>query len=143
MPRPRKPTALLELNGAFRNHPERREGRKNEPHPDGPFGEPPVCLSDAEKEAWHELNSIAPRGVLTNADRPLAETYCRLMAKQRKDGIGGRYGLSTGELSQLIQCLIRMGLTPADRSKISIAKPQEASNPFIELANENRDNRVN
>lgn len=139
MARPRKPTSVLELNGSLRSHPERARARKNEPKPTGPLGNPPESLSAAEKSVWFELESLAPPNVLTNADRWTVELACRLMATVREDGIGGKHGLSVGELSQLIQCLIRMGMTPADRSKIGISKDNAPKNPFAEVEADEED----
>lgn len=136
MSRPRKPTALLELNGAFRKDPKRGRARASEPIPTGPLGDAPKYFSKRVRDIWNELASLAPAGVLTNADRWLAETTCLLMAKQRRYGIGGRDGIATGELSILNQCLIRIGLTPADRSKVSVPKRNDAPNPFSELVDE-------
>lgn len=136
MARPRKPTKILELNGAFKNHPKRGRARANEPVPNGPLGEAPSYLRGREKALWSELASIVPSGVLTIADRWLVEVACGLIYKRRRFGIGGRDGVTTGELSQLIQCLARMGMTPADRSKISVPKAPDTSNPFTQLANE-------
>lgn len=128
MPRPRKPTALLELSGAFRKHPERK--RPNEPKPTGPLGAPPSRLSPDDRVAWFELDAINPAGVLTNADRWLVELAARLMARLRQHGLGGENGLSAGQLAQLNRCLSQMGMTPADRSKVSVIVAREEPNPF-------------
>jgi hypothetical protein len=66
MARPNKPTALLELNGAFKKDPARRRAREHEPKPSGPLGEPPASFPPNQKQAWLELSSQAPPGVLTN-----------------------------------------------------------------------------
>ena len=131
MARPRKPSALLELSGAFRKHPDRR--REGEPKPKLALGAPPKSLDPEERLMWLELKRLAPAKVLTYADRWLVEICCRLMAKVRAEGIGGRRGVSVGELSQLTIGLRQMGLTPADRSRITVA-PDEEPNTFADLA---------
>jgi len=134
MGRSRKPTAILELTGAFRRHPERRRARGHEPRPSGPLGDPPRCLNRNERQAWRELERLAPARVLTNADRWLVEIASRLMAKMRKPG---GPGLRPGELGILTQCLSRMGLSPADRSKVVVvAENDDTQNPFARLAAE-------
>src|ERR1017187_10224466 len=131
MARPRKPTAELERKGAFKHDPQRRTARANEPIPTGELGDPPYHLRIAEKRVWSELAALAPPGVMKNSDRLLLEITCGLMAKLR-DRNPMRGGLKAAELSLLIQCLGRMGLTPSDRSKIGIPE-QPPANPFSEF----------
>lgn len=52
-------------------------------------------------------------------------------------------GLSTGELNMLEKLLGKMGLTPADRSKISVPADEKAVNPFAEIAQETKPARPN
>src|ERR1035441_3448476 len=92
MPKPRKPTKLLELSGALKRNPGRYANRLHEPKAAGSLGDPPERLSGTEKAAWHELAQLAPDGVLTKADRWLVEITCRLMAAGREHGFGGRHG---------------------------------------------------
>jgi phage terminase small subunit len=130
MARPRKPTAELERAGGFDAHPERRRARENEPVPTGPLGDPPEHLTDGQKAIWHELAGQVPEGVLTIADRFLVEIVCRQMAKLR-----ARKPLKAAEMNQIISCLSRMGLTPADRSRVGVPKRSESEqDPFAELA---------
>lgn len=138
MARPRKPTSVLELTGQFKKHPERKRARKDEPTSNGPLGDPPKSFSSAEKSCWVEILELAHQGVLTKADRWAVEVACRIMAKIRaKDGgIGGRYGASNGEVTQLSNLLGRFGMTPADRSKVGVPGKQEEDNPFAQLAAE-------
>jgi hypothetical protein len=115
--RPRTSTASLESRGAFVHNPGRRVARANEPRPTGALGRPPKHLLDEEKRIWRELARIAPPGVLTNSDRWLAEIAVRLMTRTRQGTA------RTMEFSQLVQCLAKMGLTPADRSRVSAVPP--------------------
>jgi phage terminase small subunit len=137
MPKPRKPTKLLELSGAMKRNPGRYANRLHEPKSNGPLGEPPDRMSAAEQSAWHELVRLVPDGVLTKADRWIVEIACRLMAAGREHGFGGRHGISAGEVGLLNGCLRSMGLTPADRSKVNVTGDEaEEANPFAELASE-------
>jgi hypothetical protein len=130
MARPRTPTEVLSLKGAFKKHPERKDARKGEPRPSGELGDPPAFLSPQQAEIWLELANICPPRVLTNADRWTVEIAVRLMAKVRDESI------TNGQLAQLIVCLSRMGMTPSDRSKIGIPENAEEENPFEEIARE-------
>jgi hypothetical protein len=118
MSRPRKPTATLEETGAFIKHPERKRQRSAEPIPTAPLGEPPLHLGTAEKVIWLELSEIIPPNVAKNSDRFAVEMLVSLMATFRS----GR--ASVGEMSQLASLLGRMGLTPADRSRIKTTNDQ-------------------
>jgi len=136
MARPRTPTATLKLKGSFKTHPERLKARAGEPKPSGILGDPPEDFKPNEKAAWFELSSIAPPQVLTNADRWSVELACKIMARFRSGGVGGRDGITTSELAQLVQLLGRMGMTPADRSRISVPQRAEEDNPFAKIAAE-------
>jgi hypothetical protein len=143
MGRPRKPTAILELNGAFKRNPARGRARANEPKPDPDLGLPPGRLTKNEKAAWYEIVSNAPRGVLAKSDRLLIEGCARILAKWWKDGSGGRYGVSVGEQSLLWQGLSKMGFTPSDRSKVTVPPEEKATDPFAEIAQETKSTRPN
>ena len=83
MARPRTPTALLELRGAFRNHPSRLRERKNEPLVTIALPDPPHHLTPSVASMWREMQT---RGFwLTSADRFFLEIAARLMADQRRD----------------------------------------------------------
>jgi hypothetical protein len=127
MARPRDPAALQKLKGVDKKNPKRM---REEPEPTGPLGEPPSHFTNEEKAVWYELGTLAPPRVLTNADRWLVELACSLMARKRKDGIGGRAGLNNGELAMLAQCLSKMGMTPSDRSKVGVPPEKPKDNPF-------------
>jgi phage terminase small subunit len=134
MARHRTPTQQLEQRGAFEKDPQRRSERQHEPRPSGPLGDPPEYLSPAAQGVWHELASQVPDGVLTIADRFLVEIVSRQMARLRSGE-----ELKAAETNQIISCLSRMGLTPADRSRVAVPPPpEETRDPFAELAAEGR-----
>lgn len=134
MSRPRTPTNLLELSGAFDKNPQRR---RRDPKSSGPVGAAPVSLNEVERAIWNELRRQAPDKVLTAADRCLLEIVCRLMARFRLAGttIPGTdrifLPLSNGELNALMQGIAKLGFTPVDRAKISVGSGKEQEdNPF-------------
>jgi hypothetical protein len=76
MSRPRTPTAVLELRGAFKAYPERARERAGEPRPTEPLGEPPGRLKSHEKAAWREM---AKHGFwLTSADQFMVQIAASL-----------------------------------------------------------------
>lgn len=118
----RTPTNILELRGSFQHDPQRR--RPDEPIPAGDLGQAPRHLTAAQRRVWRELAEIVPPGVLGDSDRWIVEIAARLMAKLRDAG-----ELGPGQLAQLVGCLARLGMTPADRSRIG-TKPKSPENPF-------------
>jgi hypothetical protein len=131
----RKPTKQLEDSGAFEHDPQRRRAREHEPVPDGPLGDPPEYFSEAQRGIWQELAEQVPHGVLTVADRILVEITAKLIARMRDP----EDQLKASETNQIISCLSRMGLTPADRSRVAVPKPaEETPDPFAELAAQGR-----
>jgi len=124
-------TAKLALNGGLQHDPKRYANRTAEPVPSGPIGNPPKDFSPALKSIWKELKSQSPPGVLTNSERLILEVLCRLVDKLRQGTI------STGETSQLLNCLARLGMTPTDRVRVQlvppVAKPNEQESVFATL----------
>jgi hypothetical protein len=80
--------------------------------------------------------SEAPAGVLTNADRKHVELACRLLYRIRKEQA------KSGDYSRLDVLLGKMGMNPADRSKVNVtpgllpSNDSPESNPFEEIAAE-------
>ena len=109
MARPKKPTKILELSGAFKKDPQRR--RPNEPKPNTPVGDCPAHLTPQERVAWVEISEMCVVGVLTGADRAHLEVAACLLAEYRKDK-----EIRTATL--LEKYLSKMGLNPSDRSRV-------------------------
>src|ERR1700678_4196096 len=127
MGRPRKPTRLLELNGALKRNPQRYLDRANEPRPTSAVGDPPEdflrphsTLAARHLRIWHELLAQAPHGVITGCDRMLLENTCRLQAQIE---CGER---SAAVFNQVRSNLADLGMTPAGRSKVSVARPKSS-----------------
>ena len=154
MGRPRKPVQLLELNGSLKKHPDRR--RNPGPNDPRPFGDPPDRLPAEIRPYWLELTSMTAPGVLAISDRWAVELAARLYFKAVNEPdipaileLAATAGLSpaetkrlirsqmiTGnELSNLRSLLASLGLTPADREKLSIPT-EKPVNKFALLKNE-------
>lgn len=123
MARPRTPTKVLEARGAFKKDPQRK--RDGEPECNNPLGAPHESLNEMEAKCWHELAHNAPAGVLTEADRIPMEMASALLAEFRLD----RAAFTGQKLARLQSLCGAFGMTPADRAKLSIEKPKDAS-PF-------------
>ena len=112
MARPRTPTAVLELRGAFKNHPSRLKARKNEPIVTSALPDPPPSLPKPVKSAWVEMQAYGYW--LTSADRFLIEIAATLMAGYRFDNI------KSGDVSLLIWLLGKIGFSPKERDRMNL-----------------------
>lgn len=126
MARPRKPTAVLDLKGAFKKNPSRGKARANEPVLDGKIGNAPIALDEAERDLWDELARVG--SWLADGDRLMLEIACRLMVLFRTNKLDG------GGISKLITALSKLGFSPTDRSKVNApgAKEPEAD-PYADF----------
>lgn len=122
--RPRKPTAVLELNGAFGRNPNRE--RPDEPRPQGKPGDAPDYLGEDGAAIWNEM--VAVGFWLTDADVFLLEVAVRYLDHFRK-------GTDDPKLvSPLINVLNKLGFGPAERSKIKAPAAKEKPNdPFAQF----------
>jgi phage terminase small subunit len=126
MARPRKPTAALELKGAYQKDPQRKAARKDEPKPTGAVGPAPDFFDAAEVGIWNDLTGYG--FWLTDADRLMLEIAAKLMSMFRKDNLDG------GGISKLITALSKLGFSPTDRSKVQAPGAKEPeSDPFSEF----------
>jgi phage terminase small subunit len=125
MPRPRKPTTLLELAGVFDRNPARR---RVDPEISGALGKPPKHLDVERRKVWLELSKLLPLGVARNADRFSYELICDLMYRQRYQSITG------AELGSLVSLLSKFGRDPSSRAKVATpVSTKSESNPFLEF----------
>jgi hypothetical protein len=123
MPGKKKPTALLNARGSFKNRPSRK--REDEPIVTDPLGSPPESFKPDEVQAWREIASRAPLGVLTGADWQACVMASKLFAEFMRDS----EAFNAAKLSRLQSLLGSFGMTPSDRASLSIAQPK-AENPF-------------
>ncbi len=123
MPRPRKPTKLLAIQGGLRAT--RHRDREHEPEIIEPLGGPPEGWPIAAKLLWAELSNLIPPGVATKADRLTFELLCRLVGNMRE----GPEGLTAALAGQIRATCGLFGMSPADRSRVS-APRSPGQNPF-------------
>ena len=136
MGRNRKPTKLLELSGAFEKNPSRR--RESEPVCDEPVGPAPARLTENQAKAWNYLVDSAADvpGVLTRLDR----AYLELCAIALSDVWGydaseNKKPISAHALNTVGRMLGKLGMTPADRTRLGVVetKPDDDDYDFLPM----------
>ena len=110
MGRPRLPTEVQEIKGAFKHDPKRR--RAVGPKSTRGIGDPPGYFEPDEQLMWLEIVDDAPANVLTSADRTVIELLTRLRARFRRQWLTG------AEMASMTWCLSHLGFTPSDRSRV-------------------------
>jgi hypothetical protein len=103
---------LLELRGAFKNHPSRLKERKYEPLVLTGLPDPPPRLDKRADSMWLEMKA---KGFwLTSADKFLVEIAATLMAAYRDDR------LKSADTALLIRVLGKFGFSPNERGKLNL-----------------------
>ncbi|GAB4533082.1 MAG: hypothetical protein Kow00133_21150 [Amphiplicatus sp.] len=125
MPKPRTPTKILELKGAFRKDPQRR---RVDPKVEPGLGPPPDYFEAHEREIWREIEASAPEGVLARSDRLCVEMLVGLVAKLR-----AREPMKAAERAFMLSTLTRLGCTPADRSRVAEPKREEETGDLFDF----------
>lgn len=125
MPQRRKSASELALSGAGRRKPARYAGRGEAPQIE-PLGSVPRHLSTAQKAIWRQVVKLAPSGVLGAPDEFALEIAVRLIERSRREV------MKPSELSILLSLLGKLGLTPADRAKLTVTPepPAEEHDPW-------------
>ena len=120
MPAVRKPTVQLEASGAFKANPAR--ARHSEPNTGRGIGPAPDFLPEEQRKVWDEIVSDCAPGVFQSSDRTMMRVFTRLVAEFDADpaGFGGR------KYQTMLALFARCGMTPSDRSRVSV--PPESSN---------------
>lgn len=131
MARPRTPTNVLEMRGAFKKNPQR--ARVDEPPAEGDVGPMPASFNAVQKAAWEDVIAYCHTGVLCRADSLAVEMAAVLLAEFRTNP----GDMPAAKLARLDSLLGRFGMTPADRSKVSSQNTQHA-NPFNRFFNNGR-----
>lgn len=133
MARPRTPTNVLEMRGAFAKNPQR--ARPDEPEALGVIGPAPDHFELDQVAAWNEITSSCHAGVLCRADRLAVEQAACLLEMSRRRPIKLDSGdmqypeMKSSDRTMLIGLLARFGMTPSDRSKVTAPK-KETANAF-------------
>lgn len=112
--RPRTPTAILQLRGSL-ERPGLRAIRVGEPEPVRALPPPPVDMPVEVKECWREIVSICHDNIMCDADALIMEQLSYLLYKCRK----ASFDVHPSTLARFESCLAKLGMTPADRSRVA------------------------
>jgi hypothetical protein len=110
VPAVRKRTNVLKLTNA--GHRERMRARDGEVISDGPIGDAPERMPEIAKAVWREISATAPWFRI--ADRYALEVLSVLMAQFREQ----LADTPPHVFIRMETMFGRLGLTPADRSKV-------------------------
>lgn len=124
MSRNRTPTALLALRGSLRD-PRVAARREGEPLPDAQLGEPPIDMPVEVKETWREVVRLCHRDVLCDSDALVIESLSYLLTHLRMK----QFDVHPAKLARFESMLGKLGMTPADRSRVARRKKDDVS-PF-------------
>ncbi len=119
MGRPRKPSAILDLKGAYSKNPNRK--RNNEPKIDKPVGKPPSYFDKEQVKMWNEIKSSLVDGVALLSDKFSLELLCNTLVQYRRDP----FAFTAADKSQLKAMLSHFGMSPSTRANIEIVQPKE------------------
>lgn len=123
MGRPRTPSNVLELRGAFKKNPARR---RKDAEGSAPFCEnPPAHLPQGAVPAWNYLVSRLPRIALYNCDEIAVEIAARQLAGYWLTG-------DPDTVKELRQWLAKLGMFPVDRAKLPSKEPEAAKDPYLD-----------
>lgn len=142
--RPRKPTALRELQG----NPGKRPLPTHEPKPRRELPKPPTHLNTAARREWKRVSGeLYEMGLLTVVDRAALAAYCVVYARweeaEKKLAVDGYVvmtpngypvqsawlQISNKALQQMAKFQSEFGMTPASRAKVT-AVGEEEEDPF-------------
>jgi P27 family predicted phage terminase small subunit len=145
--RKRKPTALKLVTG----NPGKRKLPENEPKIDAAIPPCPKHLNQAGRKLWAEIGQeLYDLGVLTGGDAGVFEVYVTALAMMRRvkpeiekalifQGPNGGplqnpyLAIYNKAKEQVIKSGAELGLSPASRSRVSVKKPKEDADPFLEF----------
>lgn len=126
--RPRKPTQVLELSGAFKKDPQRKRARANEPQPLGSLPPYPGSMEGGTQEdAYNLIVATAPPGVLTDADLITVLELSRILCLSWRDAC------TASERHLLLATLGKLGMNPSDRTRLQVAPEKKPKNRWSDV----------
>jgi len=132
MAQPRKPTNILELRGALKKNPKRFAARANEPIPTEPISQtPPEYMDEDVRAAYLYLIKHSHPDVLCMADQAATEIVASLLAEFRRRP----NAMETARISRLLTGLGSLGMTPADRSRVTAITRSAGESKFSKFLN--------
>lgn len=133
MSRPRKPTSTLKKSGAFAKNPQRGRQRENEPtYTTGVPAAPAWMLPDAREEYERIVEVLTEKQVVTTVDWPVLIAYCQLWGELCMTWQSGER-TPASSYAALVSLASRLGLTPADRSKVAAVKADKQESEWAKF----------
>lgn len=129
MPRHRQPDNLLAFKGTKKRNPA-RHAECTVPASSDNLGEAPAHFTPEERAAWAWLASCAPERTLGKRDEPTLALAARLWASITARPMDRVRSAETARMESL---LARLGLSPADASRVSVPPPPAEENPFAKF----------
>ena len=131
MARPPKPTALLQLQGTYREDRHGKRGR--EPRAGGGTLDAPDWLVPEARAEWDRVvEAYAEAGVVTPLDRAMLATFCQLWARFVEAERSEPYEpVPVSHIVSMANIANRLGLDPSGRVKLPVQeKPDPQPNPW-------------
>ena len=122
-----QPRELAELKGADKKNPQRYT--TTIPKSALPLGDPPVYMDEAGQACWFEISTLCIPGTMTGSDRFMLEIASNLLAEYRESP----REFKAMKYTHLVGVLARFGLSPSDRNKLGVDKPDPKANTFAQL----------
>lgn len=127
MSRPKKPSAILKLSGAFKKNPNRK--RSNEPNIKKLVGRAPKYFDKEQRAIWNEIKRSLVEGVALLSDKFSLELLCNSIVEYRR----APFSFTASDKAQLRAMLSAFGMTPSSRASISVPKKQEGSSTYKDM----------
>lgn len=124
MAKPRKPLALLKMDGGYRK--DRHEDRPELPESESAVPDMPDFLKGASIKEWKRITKILKdRGVISLANAATLTQYCLMWGElaDNYNGEGEPMGAAFHTSFRLV--CSELGITPVSQNKISIPKKEE------------------
>lgn len=132
MARPRTPSNVLELRGAFKRNPQRK---RKDAEGAGPFqADPPTHLPADVAAAWRYIVARLPKVALSSSDEVAVEAASHSLYGLWQLGQSAWRDPLFGKLSSELRAwLSKLGMTPQDRTKIApLPEKPNTGNPFAD-----------
>ena len=131
MARHRTPTNVLKLAGTYRA--DRHGDRIGEVEPTLGFPDAPEWMLPEAKAEWERLRGDTRYAeAIAKVDRAMLATYCQLWARFVA-GATASAPVPVSHVAALVNLGAKLGLNPADRSKVKVPEPEKPGNAFSEF----------
>jgi|14_taG_2_1085336.scaffolds.fasta_scaffold04542_6 hypothetical protein len=113
MSKPKKSARILELQGAYKKDPQRKNHDEPEVKP-LTVADVPALLTEHERECFIKLMSVMPAGVYSVAEIPMLELAAKLQSESQLNWAE----FPAPKMGHLIKVLCQLGMTPGERTRL-------------------------